>query len=105
MADETIERNFTYHKPEGDRIGRHEEIRAKGKEFAELIDGLCLPGRERSLAMTKLEEALLPARAGMIRPSTRRTRSSRTAPRTRGDDPNQRFYKSRTWRCSPHARG
>ena len=65
MADETIERNFTYHKPEGDRIGRHEEIRSKGKEFAELIDGLCLPGRERSLAMTKLEEAVMWANASI----------------------------------------
>ena len=67
MADETIERNFTYHKPEGDRIGRYQEIRAKGKEFAEVIDGLCLPCRERSLAMTKLEEAIMWANASIAR--------------------------------------
>ena len=67
MVDETIERNFTYHEPEGDRIGRHEEIRAKGREFAELIDGLCLPGREMSLAMTKIEEAVMWANASIAR--------------------------------------
>ena len=67
MTDETIERNFTYHKPDGDRIGRYEEIRAKAKELAYLIDGLCLPGRERSLAMTKLEEAVMWANASIAR--------------------------------------
>ena len=67
MVDETIERNFTYHKPEGDRIGRYEEIRAKAKELAYLIDGLCLPSRERSLAMTKLEEAVMWANASIAR--------------------------------------
>ena len=67
MVDETIERNFTYHKPEGDRIGRYEEIRAKAKGLAYLIDGLCLPSRERSLAMTKLEEAVMWANASIAR--------------------------------------
>ena len=67
MTDETIERNFTYHKPDGDRIGRYEEIRAKAKELAYLVDTLCLPGRERSLAMTKLEEAVMWANASIAR--------------------------------------
>ena len=67
MADETIERNFTYHKPEGACIGRYGEIRAKAKELAYLIDGLCLPGRERSLAMTKLEETVMWANASIAR--------------------------------------
>ena len=67
MTDETIERSFTYHKPDGDLIGRYEEIRARAKELAYLIDGLCPPSRERSLAMTKLEEAVMWANASIAR--------------------------------------
>ena len=67
MSNKEIENNFTYHKPEGDRPERYEEIRAKGKEFAELIEGLCLPSREKSLAMTKLEEAVMWANASIAR--------------------------------------
>lgn len=58
---------FTYHKPAGDQPQRYEAIRAKGKELAELINQSCPPSRERSLAFTKIEEAVMWANASISR--------------------------------------
>lgn len=62
-----IERNFTYHAPKEDQIGRYREIRDKGKQFAEMIDEFCPESRERSLAFTKIEEAVMWANAAIAR--------------------------------------
>ena len=62
-----IENNFTYHKPKGDQLGRYEAIRAMGKEFAIVIRECCPESRERSLAMTKLEECVMWANASIAR--------------------------------------
>ena len=43
------------------------EIREKAKEFAYLIDRLCPVCRERSTAMTKLEESVMWANAAIAR--------------------------------------
>lgn len=62
-----IENNFTYHKPKGDQLGKYEAIRAQAKEFAILIREVCPDSREKSLAMTKLEEAVMWANASIAR--------------------------------------
>lgn len=62
-----IEKNFTYHAPKGDQISRYTEIRQNAKLTAELIDHLCPDSREKSLAMTKLEEAVMWANAAIAR--------------------------------------
>ena len=63
----TIENNFTYHAPKEDQIARYTEIRQNAKLTAELFDKLCPDSREKSLAMTKLEEAAMWANASIAR--------------------------------------
>ena len=63
----TIENNFTYHAPKEDQIARYTEIRQNAKLTAELFDKLCPDSREKSLAMTKLEEAVMWANASIAR--------------------------------------
>jgi len=65
--NEEIERNFTYHAPKNDQPARYVELRDKGKELAYLIDKLCPKSRERSAAMTQLEQAIFWANASIAR--------------------------------------
>ena len=59
--------DFTYHAPKETQPQRYEELRAKAKEFAELILLSCPNSRERSLAITKVEEAVFWANAAIAR--------------------------------------
>lgn len=63
---ERIVNDFTYHAPHGDQPKQYEEIRQTGKEFALLV-ALCPEGRERSLALTHIEEAVMWANAAIAR--------------------------------------
>jgi hypothetical protein len=66
-----IEHNFKYHPPSGNAAEKHAAVRAKAKELAQLIDE-SLPanaGRERATAVTKVEEAVMWACAGIARHS------------------------------------
>ena len=62
-----IENNFTYHPPKPGQAERYESIRDTAKEFAEHLDDECPDSREKSLAMTKLEEAVFWANASIAR--------------------------------------
>jgi len=62
-----IENNFMYHKPSEDQTGVYEELRLEGKSLAYLIDAACPDSREKSLAMTKLEECIMWANAAVAR--------------------------------------
>jgi hypothetical protein len=64
---EIIERNFKYHAPKEDQPQRYERLRGEGRGMAQLIDELCPDSREKSLAMTKLEEAIMWANASIAR--------------------------------------
>ena len=70
-----IENNFTYHTPKVDQVGRYISIREKAKELAYMIDELCPDSRERSLAMTKLEECVMWANAAIARNEDGRTKT------------------------------
>ena len=61
------ENNFTYHSPKEDQAARYGEIRSSAKILAELIDKDCPDSREKSLAFTKLEEAVMWANASIAR--------------------------------------
>jgi hypothetical protein len=67
----TIERNFNFHPPGATSKGSaaHSVIRQKAKELAQLIDDLSPKdaGREKALALTKVEEAMMWACAGICR--------------------------------------
>ena len=62
-----IKNNFMYHKPKEDQTSRYEEIRQNCKITAEVIETLCPDSREKSLAITKLEEAVMWANAAIAR--------------------------------------
>jgi hypothetical protein len=62
-----IENNFTYHAPKGDQPERYERIRMRAGFVAQTINELCPDSREKSLAMTKLEEAVMWANASIAR--------------------------------------
>ena len=62
-----IDRNFTYHPPKPGQPERYAAIRAKAKELAELIDAECPQSRERSIAMTDLENCVMWANAAIAR--------------------------------------
>ena len=67
ITDADIERRFTYHRPEGQKISDHDDVRARFKDWARELNRLLPAGREKSLAFTKLEEAANWAHAAIAR--------------------------------------
>lgn len=67
MVNPKIENAFTYHQPKAEQPEKYEALRSKAKELAYLIDELCPDSREKSLAMTKLEEVSMWANASIAR--------------------------------------
>jgi hypothetical protein len=65
MSNPQIENNYKYHFPK--EPAKHEAIRENAKKLAYLIDEQVPNSREKSLAMTKLEEAVMWANAGIAR--------------------------------------
>ncbi|GAA6482064.1 hypothetical protein K250101E9_48270 [Enterocloster aldenensis] len=62
-----IENNFMYHSQKEGQAEKYEAIRSKAKELAYLIDDACPGSREKSLAMTNLEESVMWANASIAR--------------------------------------
>ena len=62
-----IETRFVYHAPHGDQVKRYEKIRALGYNLAERLNELCPDSREKSIAITKLEESIMWANAAIAR--------------------------------------
>jgi hypothetical protein len=62
---EQIVNTFTYHAPFGDQIERYQDLRNRAKELALLIEACCPESREKSLAFTKLQEAIMFANAAI----------------------------------------
>lgn len=62
-----IENAFVYHKPRSEDLDKFLDIRQKAKAFALLIAGHCPPSRETSTALSKLEEVVMWANAGIAR--------------------------------------
>ncbi len=59
--------NFTYHSPKGDQQARYQDLRDTARSLAELILATVPKSRERSLALTQLEQAIFWANAGIAR--------------------------------------
>jgi len=62
-----IEKRFTYHPPKEGQAERYEFLRVRAKDFAYLIFDQCPDSRERSLAFTALEEAVMWCNAAISR--------------------------------------
>lgn len=69
MDSTEIQRRFTYHAPKEGQPEIYTELREKALEYALLIDAVCPESREKALALTKLEETVMWANAGIARRS------------------------------------
>ena len=65
MTPEQIEETFTYHKPFGDQPKRYELIRSAARILANTIQDSCPESREKSLAFTNLQQAVMWANAAI----------------------------------------
>lgn len=62
-----IENNFKYHAPKEGQTEKYNKLRGKAKELAYLIEELCPNSREKSLAITNLEQSTMWANASIAR--------------------------------------
>ena len=58
---------YKYHSPEGKQPQKYEAIREKAKELAKIVSDLCPDSRERSVAFTEIETAVMWANASIAR--------------------------------------
>lgn len=66
-TSEQIDNNFEYHAPKDGQPERYEILCGVAKNFARAINSNCPDSREKSLALTKLEEAVMWAKAAVAR--------------------------------------
>lgn len=67
IVNPQIENNFKYHSPKEGQPEKYTAIREKAKELAYLIDEVCPNSREKSVAFTNLETAVMWANASIAR--------------------------------------
>lgn len=60
-----IERIFTYHPPFGDQAERYVKMRSEAKSLAATIQRSCPESREKALAITNLQQAIMWANAAI----------------------------------------
>ncbi len=60
-----LAREFSYHPPKEGQPERYEEIRAAGRDFAEIVTGECPTSAERTTAIRKIQEAVMWANASI----------------------------------------
>lgn len=64
---EELYKRFKYYQPHGDQPARYVQIRDSARAHAILVESLCPESRERSLAITKLEESVMWANTSIAR--------------------------------------
>lgn len=69
--DIDIENRFAYHKPDDEKIVLHEQVRENCKQLAQWLNSTLPAGREKSRAMTALEDVMFNANAAIARTPTR----------------------------------
>lgn len=67
MTNDEIVKNFSYHAPKEAQSVMYEAIRNKALLLAAYINEHCPDSREKSLAITRLEEAVMWANASIAR--------------------------------------
>lgn len=65
MTDQQIENTFTYHPPFGNQPERYVAIRDEAKALAMTIQRACPESREKSLALTSIQQAVMWANASI----------------------------------------
>ncbi len=69
MEQKDLENRFTYHAPKPEQIDKYLKVRQMQLDFAIIINELCPESREKSLAITHLEEVGYWCNAGIARNS------------------------------------
>lgn len=67
VGEEVLDHRFTYHPPKPGKVNVFVDIRETALNFAKLIDEQVPDGREKALALTKLEEVVMWSNAGIAR--------------------------------------
>ena len=67
LTTDEIDLRFTYHPPRSGQPEKYQAIREAGNAFARLLSSISPPSREQSLAIGKLEEAVMWANAAIAR--------------------------------------
>lgn len=62
-----VDHDFRYHPPQPGQPESYEVLRSKARELGHLIVDKVPPGREQATALTRLEEAVMHANAGIAR--------------------------------------
>ena len=65
MTNEQIDNTFSYHAPFGTQVQRYQDLRSEAKTLARLIQEACPESREKSLALTNLQQAVMWANAAI----------------------------------------
>lgn len=66
-VNQQINNNYKYHAPQPGQEEKYDVIRTKAKELAHLMNDVCPDSRERALAHTNLEQAVMWANASIAR--------------------------------------
>ena len=67
MQQSDIDNRFTYHAPTEGQPVLYRDVRAAARQLAEFYNEVCPEGREKSLAITHLEETVFWANAAIAR--------------------------------------
>jgi hypothetical protein len=62
-----VRNRFTYHPPNDEQIQKYEQLRTGAGNLAMMVSDFCPPGREKQLALTQLEQAVMWANAAIAR--------------------------------------
>jgi len=65
MTNEELDNLFQYHHPHGTQTARYEMIRAGARSFARALNQYCPDSREKSLAITNLQNCVMWANASI----------------------------------------
>jgi len=65
MTEDQIENIFTYHSPNSEQVERYTKIRNEAKSLALTLHAYCPESREKSLALTSLQQVVMWANAAI----------------------------------------
>jgi hypothetical protein len=69
IDSDELDTRFTYHPPTPEQVPLYEATREVARGMADFINETCPDGREKSLAMTHLDEVVFWTNAGIARRS------------------------------------
>lgn len=67
IKDESLVHDFTYHDSDSEKAQAYQDIRNNALMLSRLINIICPDSREKSLAITNIEQAVMWANASIAR--------------------------------------